>query len=249
MAHLQDFGEIPDLSGENVEISLKKVRDHLYRLREQLDYVLSHLGVDNLSEAAVEELKTEFTEELRGRIEDDEAHIAALSLTAKGLTLSFGDAENRLSAVEQDVDGLTLSVRDKDGTLSGVKLASGALDLHDLVFSALAESGTTVIDGGNIQTGTISAVDIHGVTITGSTFTSESDISRVVIDDGAVAFYDHSGTIRCGSLNYDDFGSMGLHSLNGADIVVDSDHDLTLRCGSEGRICLVGDVYVNGSLL
>ena len=100
MAHLQNFGEIPDLSGETVEISLKKVRDHLYQLREQLNYVLTHLGTDNLSVSAMEELKTVFTSDIEGRITDDEAHLAALELTAKGLSLSFADGENRLSSLE-----------------------------------------------------------------------------------------------------------------------------------------------------
>lgn len=247
MAHLQNFGEIPDVLGENVEISLKKVRDHLYQLREQLNYVLSHLGADNLSEGSAAELKTLFTADLEGRLKDDENHLAALELTAKGLTLSFADGENRLSALEQDVEGISLSVRDQKGDLSTVKLQSGALDLENLVFSVLKKSGATVIDGGNIQTGTIAAVNIQGVTITGSTFTSDSHISRVVIDDGAVSFYDSEGAIRCGSLNYDDFGNVGLHSMAGAHIVVDSDADLTLRAG--GRILLEGDVYVNGNRL
>lgn len=244
MAHLQGFGEIPDLSGETVETSLRKVRDHLYMLREQLNFVLSNLGTDNLNKTALEEMKTLFTADIQGRIEDDEENLAALSLTAKGLTLSFEDAEHRLSSLEQDVEGITLSVRDKDGNLSAVKLTAGALDLENLVFSVLKESGATVIDGGNIRTGTISAVTIDGVTITGSTLTSVSDISRVVIDDGAVAFYDHNGTIRCGSLNYDDFGNLGLHSLNGANVVVDSDADLTLR--ATGTVHIEGEVYING---
>lgn len=247
MARLQNFGEIPDLSGETVEVSLKKVRDHLYQLREQLNYVLTHLGTDNLGEGTVEELKTLFTSDIEGRITDDEEHLAALELTAKGLSLSFADGENRLSALEQNVEGITLSVRDQSGNLSSVKLQSGALDLENLVFSVLKESGATVIDGGNIKTGTISAVQIAGVTITGSTFTSVSDISRIVIDDGAVTFFDHNGNIRCGSLNYDDFGNVGLHSMAGAHIVVDSDADLTLRAG--GRILLEGEVYVNGDRL
>jgi len=244
MAHLQNFGEIPDLSGENVEVSLKKVRDHLYQLREQLNYVLTHLGTDNLSSGTVEEMKTLFTSDIAGRIADDEEHLAALELTAKGLSLSFADGENRLSSLEQDVEGITLSVRDQNGSISSVKLQSGALDLQNLVFSVLKESGATVIDGGNIQTGTISAVSLNGVTITGSTFTSMSDISRIVIDDGAVTFFDHNSNIRCGSLNYDDFGNIGLHSMAGAHIVVDSDADLTLRAA--GKIMLEGEVYVNG---
>ena len=244
MPHLQGFGEIPDISGENVESSLRKIRDHLFMLREQLTYVLSNLGRDNLSEAAVGELKTEFNADLQGRLEDDEQNIAALSLTAKGLALSFQDADRRMSSMEQNVEGITLSVRDQDGNLSSVKLKSGTLDLENLVFSLLKEGGKTVIDGGNIKTGTISAIAIDGVTITGSTLTSLSDISRIVIDDGAVAFYDHNGTVRCGSLNYDDFGNVGLHSLNGAHIVIDSDRKLTLRSGT--GIYLEGDVYVNG---
>lgn len=244
MANLQNFGEIPDLSGETVEISLKKVRDHLYQLREQLNYVLTHLGTDNLSESTAEELKTFFTSDIEGRIEDDEEHLSALDLTAKGLALSFADGENRLSALEQDVAGITLSVRDQNGDLTSVKLQSGTLDLENLVFSLLKEEGATVIDGGNIKTGTISAVQIAGVTIRGSTVTSESDISRIVIDDGAVTFFDHRGDIRCGSLSYDDFGNVALRSLAGANIAVESDGDLTLRAA--GRLDIEGEVYING---
>ncbi|MBQ1251389.1 MAG: hypothetical protein IIY02_00580, partial [Firmicutes bacterium] len=136
MAVFRSMVEIPDIDGADTAASLAKIRNYLFLLREQLDHVLGNIGMENLNETSVKELKTVITSEIAARIADD---------------------EDRLTALELNAEGLSLSVRDPKGQVSSVNLSSGALDLDELVFSLLREGGATVIDGGNITTGTISA--------------------------------------------------------------------------------------------
>ncbi|MGN0962794.1 MAG: hypothetical protein ACI4PP_04375 [Clostridia bacterium] len=275
MAGFQNFGKLPDLSGSTIEESLKKVQDYLFLLQEQLTFLFRNIGVENINEQAVSEMKTLFTEEIEGKISDDEEHLAELQLTAEHLGLSLRDADQRITMLQQSVEGISLSVTDRNGTVSSVDLASGTLDLENLVFSVLQQSGATVIDGGNIKTGTISAVDIRGVRISGSeisgsVITSVSDLSQVKIDRGGVSFYDSSGDLSCGSLSYDGLGRLVLTSLSDAVLRIESSHNMALNAkngktiyigadagtaqqivigNSDSTIALNGSVTVNGTAL
>ena len=238
MAEFRSFGEIPDIGGGSVEESLQKLRDYLFLLREQLTFVLSNLGKENLNDAAAAELKTYFTRDIAGALADEEGRLAEIRLAADALNLSFADAEARLSTLEQDARGIALTVRDKDGKTSSVKLSSGVLDLKDLVFTVLGENGGTSINGGNIRTGTISAVQLEGVTITGSVLTSTSETSKIVLNDGVVAFYDGAGAVLCGNLRYDGMGRVSLASHGQADLQLYSDADLYIDAADGGEIWL-----------
>lgn len=275
MAGFQNFGQIPDLSGSTTEVALKKIQDYLFLFQEQLHYLFANLGLENLNEGAVSEMKTLFTEELAGKIADEEGRLAQLQLSAESLSLSFCDAEERLTSLKQSVDGISLSVSDKNGKISQVDLASGTLNLKNLVFEVLKENGATVINGGNIQTGTISAVDIRGVNIfgseiTGSVLTSVSDISQVEIDEGKVAFFDAGGSIRCGVLGYDGYGrlvlasegesvlrivsanNLSVNAANGKTLFIGSDTGTVQRVdigNGQSTVSLNGTVLVNGKTI
>ncbi|MGM9567978.1 MAG: hypothetical protein ACI3W6_07360 [Clostridia bacterium] len=231
--------------------------------------------MENMNDTAVSEMKTLFTKEIEGKIEDEEERLSELQLTAEQLTLSFYDTDQKVSQLKQTVDGISLSVTDQNGVVSSVDLASGTLDLKNLVFSVLQENGATVINGGNIKTGMISAVDIQGVSIsgseiTGSTLTSVSAISQVRIDNGRVAFYDPVGDLLCGSLRYDGYGRLLLASLSEVVLSIESSHNLSIdakdgktiylgsaagttqkiEVGSSGStISLHGTVMVNGNVI
>ena len=71
MARFQDFGKLPDLSGSTMAESLKKVQDYLFLLQEQLTFLFRNIGVENINEQAVSEMKTLFTKEIEGKIADD----------------------------------------------------------------------------------------------------------------------------------------------------------------------------------
>lgn len=81
------------------------------------------------------------------------------------------------SEIEQTVNGISLSVENGDEK-STLKLMSGTTELSSkdiqitgmVTFDDLkASDGTTVIDGGNITTGTIKAIEMTGNTISGGT--------------------------------------------------------------------------------
>lgn len=286
MAGFQDFGKLPDLSGSTTEAALKKVENYLFLLQEQLTFLFQNLGIENINDQSVSELKTLFTKEIQGRIEDNEEHLAELDLTAEhmmlsfsdadqrisrltqgvdgltvtvsdadrrisqlkqgvdGLTVTVSDADQRISQLKQSVDGLSLSVTDRNGVVSSVDLSSGTLDLKNLVFSVLKENGATVINGGNIQTGTISAVDIQGVKITGaqiigSSLSSISNISQVIVDNGSINFCNGDGTLICGSLGYDGLGRMVLESVNDSVLRIGSANNLAINA-KNGKTIYIG---------
>ena len=238
MAAFKDFGAIPDLSGNTTEETLKKIEDYLYLLREQMSYVLSNLGVENINHSSLNEMKTLFTEEIAGKIENSEGDIASLQLTAEALNLSLQDAGGGLSALEQTVEGLTLSVKDRNGKTSAVSLRGGALDLSELVFTVLATNGATKIDGGNITTGIINAVSITSCRITSSEFNTSGSVGQVQLSDGEIGIYNQLG-YSYGKLYYDGFGYVNLTTSGQCKLAIYSDYDLLINARS-GRGIYIG---------
>lgn len=71
-----------------------------------------------------------------------------------------------------------------------------SIDLTGLVkFTDLATAGSTTINGGNITTGKITAIDLEGVNITGSTIVSDSSArSKITLNNGSLYFRDETTT-------------------------------------------------------
>lgn len=242
MKAFHEFGAIPDLSGSTTEASLKKIQNYLYALREQMNYVLSNLGVENINEASLGEMGDILTKKVSAQITDAAEHVAAVQLTAEGLKLSLTDATGRILDLAQSVEGLSLSVKDKDGNASSVKLTGGVLDLKNLVFNVLNTKGATVIDGGNIRTGTINAVDISGVnisgcTITGSHFLTTGENSQIKLNGGKISIYSIGG-IFFGSLSFSEMGYVSLASAALSDLVIYADNDLLLDARSGSTVAI-----------
>jgi hypothetical protein len=243
MATFKDFGAIPDISGSTTEISLRKIQDYLFVLREQMNYVLANLGVENINASSLSEMKMMFTEEIAAAITNAQNDVTALELTAQGLELSLTDANGNLSALAQDVEGLSLCVKDKDGNMSSVSLRNGVFDLKNLVFHVLSENGATVIDGGNITTGIIDAVDINGVnilgcTITGSDFLTSGEESQVKLNGGQLSVFSGGG-ILYGSLSYSEWGCVSFSSAAGSDMEIYADKDLMIDA-KDGNTVAIG---------
>lgn len=242
MTAFNEFGAIPDLSGTTTEASLKKIQNYLYVLREQMNYVLSNLGIENINETALAEMGTILTKKVTAKIEDAEEHVASLQLTAEGLKLSLIDATGSISDLVQNVEGLSLSVKDKDGNTSSVNLNSGTLDLKNFIFNVLSTKGATVIDGGNIRTGTIDAVDINGVnilgcTITGSNFSTTGQSSQIKLNGGKISIYSIGG-IFFGSLSFSEMGYVSLASAARSDMVIYADNDLRIDARSGNTVAI-----------
>ena len=224
---------------------------------------------------------TATSKSLTSRISSAEGSISTLQQTATSLTSRISDAEGNISSLTQTVNGMTLSVTNGSASstirllANGVQLSSQSISFSGMVtFSDLSTSGETTINGDNITTGTIEAIDIYGCTIEGSTFQSVLQANGTV--GGEIEFCYLNTNYVAGGIRLDDQGAgteyertyrmfiytnyvqgvgfaMKLQSASG--ISMEADENVFLYAGTrmtirgDSGIYLTGDVYVNGTLL
>jgi hypothetical protein len=100
-------------------------------------------------------------------------------------------------------------------TSNGVQLSSTNVQITGMVtFTDLSTSGRTTINGGNITTGVISAIDISSVTIDGSSIsgsTFETVLTAYGVGGEIKCYYlsNISDTYLAGGLRLDDRGDSG----------------------------------------
>ena len=166
---------------------------------------------------------------LSSKISTAEGNISSLQQTASSLSSKVSNVEGSVSTLTQTVNGFSLSV--SNGTSSStIKLMSGSTVISSksisfsgmVTFSDLSTNGSTTINGGNITTGEIDAVDIRGVKVYGSRFYNSGGTTWMEVgkdlygaDNDAYAMYiansSYSGTEVFGIHN----GDFGFVTLNG----------------------------------
>ena len=166
---------------------------------------------------------------LSSKISTAEGNISSLQQTASSLSTKVSNVEGSVSTLTQTVNGFSLSV--SNGTSSStIQLMSGSTVISSksisfsgmVTFSDLSTNGSTTINGGNITTGEIDAVDIRGVKVYGSRFYNSGGKTWMEVgkdlygaDNDAYAMYiansSYSGTEVFGIHN----GDFGLVTLNG----------------------------------
>ena len=190
---------------------------------------------------------------LSSKISTAEGNISSLQQTANSLSSKISTAEGNISTLTQTVNGFSLSV--SNGTSSStIKLMSGSTVISSqsisfsgmVTFSDLSAKGSTTINGGNITTGEIDAVDIRGVKVYGSRFYNSGGTTWMEVgkdlygaDNDAYAMYisnsSYSGTGVFGIHN----GDFGFVTLNGKgfDFLSSDATDKTVRInvGSGGK--------------
>lgn len=149
---------------------------------------------------------------LMARVQDAEGNISSLQLTAQSLTTRIANAEGEVSSLTQTVNSITLTVSNGEYSstirllMNGIIMSSRTIQFTGMVtFADLEGSGTTIINGDNIQTGTISAIDIYGCTIEGSVFRSVLDYNGD--SGGEIQFYYLSTRYLAGGIRLDDQGA------------------------------------------
>ncbi|MBD5161425.1 MAG: hypothetical protein HDT14_05305 [Oscillibacter sp.] len=193
-----------ELTASSLTAEINNTRDGLNSKIEQTASSLTtkitdtEKGLNSKIEQTASSLTTKITDTQNGlnskieqtasslttKINATDGRVSTLSQTVSGISTRVSNAEGDISALEQFADSLTLSV--SNGSTSsrisisagGVTLASQTINMTGLVTYTGLESGTTVINGGCIQTGMIDAAYIN---LTGAiTF---SDLSRNLRDD------------------------------------------------------------------
>lgn len=270
------FDEIVDIITEPVYIQLADDEQRITALQVTAQGLSTRISDAEGNITALTATSTSLT----SRITSAEGSISTLQQTATSLTSRISDAEGNISTLSQTVNGMTLSVSNGSSSstirlmANGVQLSSQSIYFSGMVtFTDLSTSGWTTINGDNITTGTIEAIDIYGCNIEGSTFRSILQANGSI--GGEIEMCYLSTSYVAGGIRLDDQGAgteyerqyrmfiytdtilgvpfcLKIHSANGMSIDSDeiiailAEGNITIR-GPEIR--LFGDVYYNGTLL
>lgn len=194
----------PEIRGKGQDDINREVLDYLFMLLEQLKYTLANLGRENFNDTEFDGIVTYIQTPLYVALEDTNGHVTKLEVRADGLDLSVADLYGNVTRLDARADGLVASVSDLDGNLSklsmtvygmrlevsngyssssitltadGVGISSQVISFNGTVtFTDLAGEGTTTINGANIKTGTIKAIQIEGC-----------DFTTILMADGSVS--------------------------------------------------------------
>lgn len=165
---------------------------------------------------------TQTSEGLVSRVSRVEGNVSALTQTADALSSRVSSVEGNVSVLTQTADALTSRVEDAEGNISVLtqtansltaRVGNAELAINSLgvqmtgyvTFSALETAGMTTINGANITTGTITAVDIYGCTIK-----SESDDGKLIIFAyGSITIY--NGDSMIGGIYPNQRGQLVIH--------------------------------------
>lgn len=154
----------PQLTEEqSAEEKFSVITNYLYMLMEQLRYSMANLGAGNFNDAELDSIGKTITAPIYIDLENAAGAIHELRITADQLTSRMEDAEGNISSIEQYARSITLEVSNGETSSSiklladGVAVSSQVIVMDGLVAFKGLEDGTTIVNGGCIQTGTIDA--------------------------------------------------------------------------------------------
>lgn len=150
MAKLRVLGENPPPPRGNGENQLRELRDYITRLKDELEYLLTHLGEDNLDDQTLARIRE--IDNVSGEVENINTALAGKqdALTFDSVPTSGSDNPVKSGGVYSALSGkqntLTFDNAPTSGSSNPVK--SGG------IYSALAEKDDTdrflVVDTGNL---------------------------------------------------------------------------------------------------
>lgn len=270
-----EFDSIANIITEPVYVQLEGVEGEVASLQLTAQSLTSRITD---AEGNISTLQ-QTSNSLMARVQDAEGNISSLQLTAQSLTTRITNAEGEVSSLTQTVNSITLTVSNGEYSstirllMNGIVMSSRTIQFTGMVtFADLEGSGTTVINGDNIQTGTISAIDIYGCIIEGSVFRSVLDYNGDY--GGEIEFYYLSTRYLAGGIRLDDQGAgtqyenryrmfvytesvagvafaMKLQAAGG--ISIEAGEAVYVRAGegvsinANSRIDLNGNLYINGA--
>ena len=135
--------------------------------------------------------------------------------------------EGSVSTLTQTVNGFSLSV--SNGTSSStIQLMSGSTVISSksisfsgmVTFSDLSTNGSTTINGGNITTGEIDAVDIRGVKVYGSRFYNSGGTTWMEVGKDLYGADNDAYAMYISSQTYSNTGIFGIHNGDAGDVTL-----------------------------
>lgn len=120
---------------------------------------------------------TQTSNAISARVQSAEGNITSLTATVNGLNSTVSGLDGKYTSLSQTVSGMKLEVINGEQwsmislTQNGVAISSQAIQITGMVtFTSLQTSGQSIINGDNIKTGTITAININGCEMTGCVY-------------------------------------------------------------------------------
>lgn len=183
--------QFPTFTGnESLPEKVSTIQNYMFMLVEQLRYTLHNLDLTNMNGKAMEDFVSNITDPIYAQIKDSDGNMAQLQLDVQGLKTQVQDANGNISALQQATSGLSSTVQNQAGQISllqqtvngfslsvmngsnfstiqltsnGTVISSQNIMMSGMVtFTDLSTPGATVINGGNLQTGTVTASTLEG---------------------------------------------------------------------------------------
>lgn len=219
--------------GQGDRERIAAIYNYLYMLLEQLRYTFANLGRENINDTEFEVMADTITEPLFLRLEDTDGNVSVLQNTAELLASRIQNAEGDISSLVQTASSLTSRIEGAEGSITeisqtvhgltftvengssysmlrllanGIELTSANIAFTGVVtFGDLENEGFTTINGSNIKTGKIKAIEIDGCDITGSLLNTILEADGTV--SGAVNLYYIDKDYLAGGIRLDDTGA------------------------------------------
>lgn len=151
---------------------------------------------------------TQFEGDVNGEFESQSSRITQTSAAITAEVNRASTAEGNLSSrITQNAEQIELRV-EKNGVISAINQSAESITINAnkinltgyVTATDLRTSGSTVINGSNITTGTINAININGCTITGSTYNttptpSGTSACFLAMHDTSIDFYKRNGGV------------------------------------------------------
>jgi len=239
---------------ESLSDKVTTIQNYMFMLVEQMRYTLHNLDFGkNMNPASL----GRFTQPIYGRIGDAEGNLTELAVTAQGLQSRVSDAEGRITSLTQTVDGFALYAgNSQTGRSSYIYLTSGGIVMSSAVitfsglvlFTDLSQSGGTVINGGNIKTGVITAMKMSGNEIIGGTVTGATLRSVSSSDNGFEIYYGAvTPSLLVGGIRFDDTGSGPNEAKYRMFIYTNSPWAMKLRSAAGISVETGGLIYISAT--
>ena len=191
----------PDTVGNINDLNdIKKIREYLYRLNEQLQYVLRNLTPEDNDADGVPSLSYATGETVKVIVDGKEMDIVL--------------AAEVIKAINESVE--TAKIRSNRLNINGVASAGDKFVISDLGVPSLDSATITgadvlnsAISGGTVTDAAISLSDISGGTVDGAAITGGT-MSQTAVSDATMATTDH----QSGKVGPFDIDSSGIDGTN-----------------------------------
>ncbi len=228
----------PTLTKEqSADEKFEKITSYLYMLLEQLRYSMGNLDKENFNDAGLEEIANIITEPVYVQLKDDEANIAALTVTAAGLGARLNDAEGNITQLTATTTSLTSRISSAEGSISTLQQTATSLT------SRISDAE------GNISSLTQT---VNGMTLSVNNGSSSSTIrllaNGVQLSSQSISF--------SGMVSFTDLSTSGWTTINGDNITTGTIEGSTFKSvlkangsvGGEIEFCYLNTNYVAGGI-